>query len=191
MSIGWAVLGTGVFPEEKVVPALHLTADSELIAVMSRDAARAEEFAAKHHAKVGHDSMEAVLGDSRVDAVYIANRNHLHAPSAILALHAGKHVLMEKPIALNSADGMEVVKAAESRGVRLGVGFELRQHPGRIESKVSPLLTLSLNSAVLPLNWPSSNALIPSSNELILSTSGANALSTRSFFVPKIFLRTN
>jgi len=70
-----------------------------------------------------------------VVAVYIANQNHLHASYAILALQAGKHVLMEKPIALNSADEMNVVKSAESSGVELGAGFELRQHPGRIESK--------------------------------------------------------
>jgi predicted dehydrogenase len=52
-----------------------------------------------------------------VVAVYIANRNHLHASYAILALQAGKHVLIEKPIALNSADEMNVAKSAESSGV--------------------------------------------------------------------------
>ena len=135
MRVGWAILGTGGFPDEKVAPALNLADDCELIAVMSRDAARAKEFAAKHDAKVGYDSVDAVLSDSRVDAVYIANRNHLHAPHAILALQAGKHVFMEKPIALNFADGVEVVKASESSDSKLGVGFELRQHPGRIESK--------------------------------------------------------
>ncbi|MBT97659.1 MAG: hypothetical protein CL902_03415 [Dehalococcoidia bacterium] len=135
LSVGWAILGTGGFPDEKIAPAMNLTDDSELIAVMSRDSARAEEFAAKHGAQVGYDSVEAVLGDSRVDAVYIANRNHLHAPHAIQALRSGKHVLMEKPLALDSAHGVEVVKAAKASGVKLGVGFELRQHPGRIEAK--------------------------------------------------------
>ena len=135
MSVGWAILGTGGFPDEKVAPALNLVDGGELIAVMSRDAARAAEFGAKHGAQVGYDSIEAVLADTRVDAVYIANRNHLHAPHAILALKAGKHVFMEKPIALNFADGVEVVKASESSACKLGVGFELRQHPGRIESK--------------------------------------------------------
>jgi len=135
LTIGWAILGTGGFPENKVAPALNLSEGSELIAVLSRDLTRSQEFADKHCAKVGYDSIEAVLNDSRVDAVYIATPNHLHAPYSILASQSGKHVLMEKPIALNMSDGFDVVRSARSNGVTLGVGFELRQHPGRIEAK--------------------------------------------------------
>jgi len=135
LSIGWAILGTGGFPEEKVAPAMKLAEDSQLVAVLSRDLARANEFAEKHGARVGYDSIETALNDSRVDAVYIATPNHLHASYATLAARAGKHVLMEKPLALNMSEGIEVVRAAQTNDVRLGVGFELRQHPGRIEAR--------------------------------------------------------
>ena len=135
MSIGWAILGTGGFSSDKIAPALNLTENSELIGVLSRDLARAEEFAEQHGAQIGFDSLESVLNDSRIDAIYIATPNHLHAPYAIRAGQAGKHVLMEKPIALNIADGIEVIRVARTNGVKLGIGFELRQHPGRIEAK--------------------------------------------------------
>ncbi|MEE2926383.1 MAG: Gfo/Idh/MocA family oxidoreductase [Chloroflexota bacterium] len=148
MSIGWAILGTGDFPENKVAPALNLAEGSELIAVLSRNLHRSQEFANKHGAKVGYDSIEAVLNDSRVDAVYIATPTHLHAPYSILASQAGKHVLMEKPIALNMSDGLDVVLAARSNRVKLGVGFELRQHPGRIEAK-NMVLTGTLGTVAL------------------------------------------
>ena len=84
---------------------------------------------------MGYDSIEAVLSDARVDAVYIATPNHLHAPYALLAAQAGKQVLAEKPIALTMSEGIEVVRAARDNGITLGVGFELRQHPGRIEAR--------------------------------------------------------
>jgi 1,5-anhydro-D-fructose reductase (1,5-anhydro-D-mannitol-forming) len=135
LSIGWAILGTGGFPQDKVAPAMKLAEDSELIVVLSRDLARANEFAEKHGAQVGYDSIEAVLSDARVDAVYIATPNHLHAPYALLAAQAGKQVLAEKPIALTMSEGIEVVRAARDNGITLGVGFELRQHPGRIEAR--------------------------------------------------------
>ena len=135
MSIGWAILGTGGFPKDKVAPAMKLVDDSHLVAILSSYLTRANEFAAKHGAEVGYDSIEAVLSDPRVDAVYIATANHLHASYAMLAAQAGKHVLLEKPIAFNLSDGVAVVRAARTSGVKLGVGFELRQHPGRIEAK--------------------------------------------------------
>ncbi|MFQ6028565.1 MAG: Gfo/Idh/MocA family protein [Dehalococcoidia bacterium] len=135
MTIGWAILGTGGFPDHKVAPAMSRAEGSQLIAVQSRDQARADEFARQHGALVGYDSIESVLSDSRIDAVYIATPNHLHASQITLAAQAGKHVLVEKPIATTVAEGIEVVRAARNRGICLGVGFELRQHPGRIEAK--------------------------------------------------------
>ena len=67
MSIGWAILGTGGFPEDKVAPAMKLAEGSELVAVLSRDLARANEFAGKHGALIGYDSIETVLNDLRVE----------------------------------------------------------------------------------------------------------------------------
>ena len=76
-----------------------------------------------------------MLSDSRIDAVYITSPNHLHAQYTTMAANAGKHVLVEKPLSLNMAEGVEVLQVCRDRGVKLGVGLHLRHHPGHIETR--------------------------------------------------------
>ena len=135
MAIGWAFVGTGRHPDNRVAPGTALAEDTELIATYSRDQGRAEEFAKKHGAKAAYTSLEALLADSRVDAVFIASPNHLHAPYTQMAAQAGKHVLVEKPMSLTVNEGLDMVKACKANGVKLGVGFQLRYHPGHIEAR--------------------------------------------------------
>jgi 1,5-anhydro-D-fructose reductase (1,5-anhydro-D-mannitol-forming) len=80
MALGWAIVSTGRHAETLVAPAIGLATDTRLIAVYSRDQARADAFAAKHGAQVAYASLEALLEDSRVDVVFIASPNFLHAP---------------------------------------------------------------------------------------------------------------
>ena len=103
---------------------------TELIATYSRDRGRAEAFASKHGFQSAYDSVEELLADSRVDAVFIATPNHLHAEHTSMAAQAGKHVLVEKPMSLKVDDGIEMVRTCKTNGVKLGVGFQLRCHPG-------------------------------------------------------------
>jgi 1,5-anhydro-D-fructose reductase (1,5-anhydro-D-mannitol-forming) len=130
MSIGWGIIGIGRHSDRKAVPAMKLAAETALIAAFSRDRERAEAFAQKHNIPAAYDSLPDLLRDPRIDAVYIASPNFLHAGYTKMAAEAGKHVLVEKPMALNVKDALEMVRVCRRNGVKLGVGFHLRHHPG-------------------------------------------------------------
>ena len=100
MALGWAIISTGLHPEHKIAPAITAAQDSELVAVYSRDRSRAEEFAQRHGAQAAYDSLDDLLKDSRVDAVFTCSPNALHAEQTMQAAQAGKHVLCAVPAAL-------------------------------------------------------------------------------------------
>ncbi|MBI4589190.1 MAG: Gfo/Idh/MocA family oxidoreductase [Candidatus Rokubacteria bacterium] len=135
MTLGWAIVSVGRHADRRMAPAIRQAQDADLVAVYSRDRARAEEFARRHGARVAYDSLDDLLRDSRVDVVYIASPNHLHAPYAEMAATAEKHVLCEKPMALTVEDAVKMVQACRRHGVRLGVAFHLRHHPGHQEAR--------------------------------------------------------
>ncbi|MCH8108503.1 MAG: Gfo/Idh/MocA family oxidoreductase [Chloroflexi bacterium] len=130
MPVGWGIISTGRHPDIKVVPAMKLAEDTRIVAVYSRDMGRAEAFAQKHDVPKAYDSVDELLRDPGVDAVFISSPNSLHAAHAITAASAGKHVLVEKPMAVSVDEAAEMVLAARDNGVKLGVGFHLRYHPG-------------------------------------------------------------
>ena len=119
-------------PQLKVAPAMGLVKGANLVAVYSRSLERAESFAENHDFKAAYDSVEEMLKDSRVDAVFVASPNALHAGHTLQAAQAGKHVLTEKPQATTVQDALSMVRACRSAGVKLGTGFELRFNPGHI-----------------------------------------------------------
>jgi 1,5-anhydro-D-fructose reductase (1,5-anhydro-D-mannitol-forming) len=119
-------------PDLKVVPAINAANDAELVAVYSRDQGRADAFAEKHGAQSAYSSLDALLQDSRVDAVFIASPNSLHSSQSIQAAQAGKHVMSEKPMTTTLEDAVAMVRACRDHGVKLGVGFELRYNPAHI-----------------------------------------------------------
>src|SRR2546428_8792035 len=131
MTLGWAIITTGLHADLKIAPALNATPDAELVAVYSRDRGSAEAFAQKHWAKAAYRDLEALLCDSRVEAVFIASPNAVHASQTLAAARAGKHVLVEKPMATTLDDAVAMVRACREAGVKLGVGYHLRQHPGQ------------------------------------------------------------
>ena len=135
MSVGWGIIGIGRHPDLKVVPAMKLAAETKLIAAFSRDRGRADAFAGKHGFQTAYDSLPDLLHDPRIDAVYISSPNFLHAPYTKQAAEAGKHVLVEKPMALNVKDAREMVQVCGQNGVKLGVGFQLRHHPGHRKAR--------------------------------------------------------
>jgi len=99
MTIGWGIISTGRHPDIKVVPAMKQVKGAKVNAAYSRDIKRAEAFAEKHDIPKAFDSMDKLLRDPEVDAVFISSPNHLHARHAIEAAKSGKHVLVEKPMA--------------------------------------------------------------------------------------------
>jgi 1,5-anhydro-D-fructose reductase (1,5-anhydro-D-mannitol-forming) len=130
MTLGWAIVSTGRHPDTKMAPAIDAAAGSTLAAVVSRDAGRAQAFAAKHGAAAAYDDVDAMLADPAVDVVYVASPNALHREHTLKAAAAGKHVLVEKPMALTVEHCQAMIDACASAGVKLGVGFHLRTHPG-------------------------------------------------------------
>jgi predicted dehydrogenase len=113
----------------RVVPGIAAADRCEVVAVGSRDAATARAFADELAIPRAHGSYEALLADPEVDAVYIPLPNHLHAPWAIRAAEAGKHVLCEKPLATTVADAERMAEACERAGVVLMEAFMYRHHP--------------------------------------------------------------
>jgi 1,5-anhydro-D-fructose reductase (1,5-anhydro-D-mannitol-forming) len=130
MTFGWAIVSTGRHPDTKMAPAINAAIGATLVAVVSRDAGRAQAFANKHGAVSAYDDIDAMLADPAVDVVYVASPNALHREHTLKAAAAGKHVLVEKPMALAVEDCQAMIDACANAGVKLGVGFHLRTHPG-------------------------------------------------------------
>ena len=127
--VRWGILSTASIAREKVIPGIQRADRCRVVAIASRDAARATEVARRAGIRTAHGSYEALLADPGVDAVYVPLPNHLHAQWTIAAVRAGKHVLCEKPLALTSADAGRMLAAAEAAGVRLMEAFMYRLHP--------------------------------------------------------------
>ncbi len=132
MSLGWGIIGIGSHADLKIAPAMKLADDAQLVAVYSRDQARADAFAEKYGAAAACSDLDALLADPRIDAVFVASPNYLHAQQTIRAASAGKHVLAEKPMATTVSDAAAMVDACRDHGVKLGMGFELRFHPAHL-----------------------------------------------------------
>ncbi|MBI3965117.1 MAG: Gfo/Idh/MocA family oxidoreductase [Chloroflexi bacterium] len=136
MTVGWAFIGTGRHTTGRMMRAITEAEGAELVAVQSRDLARAQTLAA---AAAGgcraYDSYDDVLRDDRVEAIYLATPNSLHASQTLAAAAAGKHVLCEKPMALSVPDAQSMVEACDRAGVQLGVGFHMRAVPAHVEAR--------------------------------------------------------
>ena len=125
----WGILSTAEIARTKVIPGIRKADRCRVVAIASRDHARARDAAAQAGIPTAHGSYEALLADPEVDAVYIPLPNHLHAEWAIAAARAGKHILCEKPLAMTTADAERMIAAAEAAGVRLMEAFMYRLHP--------------------------------------------------------------
>lgn len=125
----WGILSTANIARAAVIPAIQAATNSEVAAVASRDTARAEAFARQLAIPRAYGSYAALLDDPQIDAVYIALPNSLHHEWTLQAVAAGKHVLCEKPLAMNAAQCLEMAAAAEAAGVMLMEAFMYRFHP--------------------------------------------------------------
>jgi predicted dehydrogenase len=127
--VRWGILGAANIAVKKVVPAMQRGEWSEVSAIASRDLGRARRAAEQLGIPKVYGSYEELLADAEVEAVYNPLPNHLHVPWSIRAMDAGKHVLCEKPIGLNTAEAVELLKARDRTGVRVGEAFMVRTHP--------------------------------------------------------------
>ena len=129
MQVRWGILSTARHGVKTVIPAIQAAPSAQVVAIASRDGSRAKEIAQKLKIPTTYDSYDALLADSTIDAVYIPLPNHMHKEWAIRAAHAGKHVLCEKPIGLNTAEAEEMVQVFRDTGLKFAETFQWRHHP--------------------------------------------------------------
>jgi 1,5-anhydro-D-fructose reductase (1,5-anhydro-D-mannitol-forming) len=122
--LNWVVVGIGDITSKRVIPAIQAEPRSRLWGVVSRDPAKAARYAARVWT-----SLEEALRDPAIEAVYVATPVFLHAPLAIAALRAGRHVLCEKPTAMNYAEALEMVRTGREAGRLFGVAYYRRMYP--------------------------------------------------------------
>ena len=127
-SLRFGILGTGNIAAQ-FADGVKTAHRSTIVAVGSRDAGKAEKFAAKHGVAAHHGTYESMLADRNVEAVYNSLPNSLHHEWTIKALRAGKHVLCEKPFAVNRRESREMFDEARRAGKMLVEAFMYRSHP--------------------------------------------------------------
>ena len=127
--IRWGVLGTARIGTRKVIPAMKRGAWSDVVAIASRDLARAQDAARALGIAKAHGSYEELLDDPGVDAIYNPLPNHLHVPWTVRAAEAGKHVLCEKPVGLDAGEARRLIEVRDRTGVLIQEAFMVRFHP--------------------------------------------------------------
>jgi 1,5-anhydro-D-fructose reductase (1,5-anhydro-D-mannitol-forming) len=127
--LNWGLVGTSGYAARTCVPAFGASPTAQLSAIVGSTPQRAREFAAEHSVPRVHDDVAALCADPDISAVWIASSSYLHFDHAVTAIAAGKHVLLEKPIALTSAEGWKLVQLAEDAGVYLATGYQARYVP--------------------------------------------------------------
>ena len=125
----WGVLGVAGIAIKKVIPAMQRGESSEIVAIASRDRAKAEKAARDFGIARALGSYEELLADPDVEAIYNPLPNHLHVPWSIKAAEVGKHVLCEKPIGLSVSEGKQLRDARDRTGMKIGEAFMVRTHP--------------------------------------------------------------
>jgi predicted dehydrogenase len=149
--IKWGIAGCGRVTENAFIPALTMSRRGKLVSLYSRDLNRAKLLAEKFGSQSIHSDLDEFL-KSDIDIVYIASENSRHYEQVINAARAGKHILCEKPIAMNSMQAEEMVKVCRENNVYLAVNYLHRFHPLVIKAgelirdqKLGKLVSISLN----------------------------------------------
>jgi predicted dehydrogenase len=122
--LSWLVVGVGDITRKRVLPAILAEPRSRLGGIVTRDPAKAQPYGVQ-----SWSDLDTALAESDATAVYIATPVFLHAPQTIAALRAGRHVLCEKPMALNYADSLAMQRASEDTRYTLGIAYYRRMYP--------------------------------------------------------------
>lgn len=127
--VSWGILGCAGIAERALIPAIHGASNGRLLGIASRNSRKAKEWAARFDIPKVYADYAALLDDPDIDAVYIPLPNHLHQEWSVRSARAGKHVLCEKPMAMNAAEARKMAVAAAKAGVLLMEAFMYRFHP--------------------------------------------------------------
>lgn len=133
--VRWGIVGVGDVCEVKAGPGFYKAARSRLVSVMRRSADKAAEFAKRHNVPKSSSSVEAVVHDDEVDAVYVASPVANHKEHAFAALRAGKPTLVEKPLARCAEEALEIVTAFREAQVPLYCAYYRRAHDTWVKLK--------------------------------------------------------
>ncbi|MCK9245545.1 MAG: Gfo/Idh/MocA family oxidoreductase [Anaerolineaceae bacterium] len=164
--LNWGIMGTARIAKQ-MIPSINATRNNRVVAVASRDLTRARQFADGLQVPVAYGSYEELLLDATVQAVYIPLTNDEHKPWTIKALQAGKHVLVEKPMALNADEAQEMVGVSVDKSLVLMESFNYRYH-SRIQKVLESIkkdelgrLRFLHSSFSFQLNNPDDFRLVP------------------------------
>ncbi len=127
--VRWGVLGAAKIALQRVVPAMQHSPHTPVVAIASRDLAKAQLAADRLGIPRAYGSYQELIDDPDVDAIYNPLPNHLHVPWTIRAAEAGKHVLCEKPLALSAHEARQLLEVRERTGVQIAEAFMVRAHP--------------------------------------------------------------
>ena len=127
--IRWGVISSAKIGTEKVIPAMQLSKTGDILALASRNLGKAQELCERLSILKAYGSYEELLSDPEIDAVYNPLPNHLHVPWTIKAAKAGKHVLCEKPIALDTEEASLLLSVQLETGVLIQEAFMVRDNP--------------------------------------------------------------
>ena len=125
----WGLIGCGDISQNRVAPALRDLENCNLVAVNRKNVALAESFAKQFGAKKWYKEWQDLIADDEIEAVYIATPVNLHMEQTIAAAEAGKHVLCEKPMALNTKQCKKMIHACKTNDVKLGVAYYRHFYP--------------------------------------------------------------
>jgi 1,5-anhydro-D-fructose reductase (1,5-anhydro-D-mannitol-forming) len=129
--LNWLVIGIGDITRKRVIPAILAEPRSHLYALLTRDPRKADAYPGT----LAFTDLGTALRDPAIDAVYVATPVALHAEQTIASLRAGKHVLCEKPVALNFAQAETMAEAAHQSGRLLGIAYYRRLYPKLVRAK--------------------------------------------------------
>lgn len=127
--IRYGIIGFGRFAEKSIAGAIQASPNSSLVAIQKRSREAAEQKARELGVPLAFDSVEALVAHPAVDAVFIVSANSAHCPETLAAARAGKHVLVEKPMAMDVGEAETMIGVAALSGVKLMVGHMLRLSP--------------------------------------------------------------
>jgi 1,5-anhydro-D-fructose reductase (1,5-anhydro-D-mannitol-forming) len=125
----WGLIGASDIAETRMIPAINAQPDSTVYSVVSGNPDHAKSYAKKNSIRKADENLERFLADPDLDIVYISSTNEKHQQQALASIRAGKHVLCEKPLALNLTDAREMVRAAAQAGLVFGTNHHLRCAP--------------------------------------------------------------
>ena len=127
--VRWGILGAAKFARQHMAPAIHAAVGADFHALATSSEDRAAPFRAFNPNLKVHADYEALLADPSVEAVYIPLPNHLHVEWTMRALDAGKHVLVEKPLAMTAAEFEPVIAKRDATGLMAAEGYMIVHHP--------------------------------------------------------------